>query len=246
MAVSSAPAAALLFDLDGTLADTAPDLGAALNHALAARGLAPIPAAHYRPLVSGGAASLLQAGLDWHQVQLSEAERERLRIRLLEFYQAHIARRTQLFPHVKAMLRRLATGGVGLAVVSNKREYLARQLLQALGVASRFALILGGDSLAQKKPAPEPLWHALRALGSAPSHAVMIGDSEDDLAAARAAGCAMLCVRFGYHPHFLGHRAPPPQADGFLDSYAQLPRALAEIRPRLFAARLPARPSARS
>ena len=231
---------ALLFDLDGTLADTAPDLGAALNHALAQLGLGPIAAAHYKPLVGGGAATMLHAGLAWHKARLSEAEERQALQNFLAFYQAHIAVKTRLFPHVKSMLRRFAAANIGLGVVTNKREQLARELLSALGIASCFGVMLGGDSLPQKKPAPEPLWHALRALGSAPSHAVMIGDSEQDIGAARAAGCAVLCVRFGYHPHFLSagrSKTPPPappQADGILESYAELPPTLARLKPQIF------------
>jgi len=231
------PKRALLFDLDGTLADTAPDLGAALNHALATRDLPPIRPVHYRPLVGGGAASLVQAALDWHGLALPPREHKRLVAALLDFYRAHIADRTRLFAHLSTCLRRFRAAGIGLAVVSNKREDLARLVLEKLGAASFFALIVGGDTLAQKKPDPAPIQHALRALGSAPDHAVMIGDSEQDIGAARRAGCAVICVRFGYHPHFLPRSpaAPPPQADGILDSYANLPRLLAQIAPQLFA-----------
>ena len=206
------------FDLDGTLLDTHGDLGVALNHALALAGRDPVPLAEVRGLVGGGSGKMLGNALERTGGKVSEQEFARLQEALIAHYSQHIAAHTRLFPGGEAMLEGLRERGVGLAVVTNKLEHLARKLLEELGLAERFFAIIGGDTLGKgrAKPAPDLLLEMQRRGGG--GRAAFVGDTTYDTGAARAAGMPCIAVSFGFcdaSPDALG-------ADAVIDHYDDL------------------------
>lgn len=218
------PFATVGFDLDGTLLDTARDLGEALNHALIRGGRRPVPLADVRSLIGGGARTMIVRTLA-DQGGGEDPEIEALFAVLLEHYTAHIADYTQPFPGAIAMLDELAALGVELAVVTNKREAMARRLFAALGLGERFFTIIGGDTLGpgHLKPAPDLLVEMLRRAG--PGRAAFVGDTTYDMRAARAAGIPCVAVSFGFCD------APPAElgADAVIDDFETLLPALRRL-----------------
>ena len=186
------------FDLDGTLLDTAADLGAAVNHALALVGRVAVPIEQVSGLIGGGSRLMLSRALELTG-GAQGIDQEALRPELLAFYQANIAVHTRLYPGGAAMLAALAAGGVKLAVVTNKPEGLAIRLLDELGLLARFACVIGGGSpgIAALKPAPDPLHAMVARLGG--GAAAFVGDSSFDIRAARAAGLPSVAVSFGFN-----------------------------------------------
>lgn len=185
----------VLFDLDGTLLDTAPDMGGALNELLVAHGQPALPAATIRPRVSNGAAALVRLGFG---EDLPEPEFERLRLGFLSLYAARLDRETQLFDGAAELLQRLESGGVPWGIVTNKPGWLTAPLLDSLGLAARAASVVSGDTLPTRKPHPDPLHHAARQIGVASADCVYVGDAERDMIAARAAGMRAVFARYGY------------------------------------------------
>lgn len=210
-----APPKAVLFDLDGTLVDSADDLMAALNHVRQQLGLRePAPRAA-REFVSAGAVAMMRAGLPESLHPQIDAHRQMF----LDHYQAHIAVHSQPYPGARALLERLQQQGIAWGIITNKPEKLAVLLLKALSLQP--AVLLGGDSLAQKKPHPEPILHACRTLGISPAQSWMVGDDPRDIEAGLAAGCgANIACRYGY----LGASAPIEQwgASWIIDGLDQL------------------------
>lgn len=202
---------AVLFDLDGTLADTAPDLGGALNRLLAELGRPTLPLELSRPLTSSGARGMLKAGLG---LTPEHAEYEPLRVRFLELYEADLCRDTRLFDGIPALLEALDVGAVPWGIVTNKAERFTLPLLRALGLDARAACVVGGDTTPRAKPHPDPLLHAAASLGLAPAHCLYVGDDLRDIQAARAAGMPVLAAAYGY----LGEDADPADwhADGIV------------------------------
>jgi len=186
------------FDLDGTLLDTEADLGAAVNHALGLAGRPPVAGNEVRGLIGGGGRVMLKRALD-RSGGIADAEFAALYEELLRFYSAHIAVHTRLYPGGAAMLDGLARRGVKLAVVTNKLESLAVQVLGELGLASRFYTIIGGDTLGQgrAKPAPDQLAEMVARGGG--GNAAFVGDTTYDTLAARAAGLPCVAVSFGFN-----------------------------------------------
>ncbi len=184
------------FDLDGTLLDTAQDLGAALNHALAQAGREPVDHAVVSSLIGGGARPMLRRALDLTG-GASAAELDALFPVLLDYYEANIAVYTQLYPGGAAMLDALDAAGVRLALVTNKRHTMAVKLLDALGLSHRFGWIMGGGNGYPLKPAPEVLWAMAEQLGG--GRAAYVGDTTFDTRAAAAAGMPCVAVRFGFY-----------------------------------------------
>ncbi len=190
----------LVFDLDGTLVDTAPDLLNSLNVILQEEGLPTIPLEGVNRLVGQGARVMLQKGFK-EAGQTLEGERlEKLFARYLEHYSANIAVESRPFPGVQTALDRFADAGWTLAVCTNKLEGLARDLLGQLDMTRRFASIVGGDTFEKPKPDALPILGAIERSGGVASASVMVGDSITDINAARAAAIPVVAVDFGYTP----------------------------------------------
>jgi phosphoglycolate phosphatase len=217
--------ARVVFDLDGTLVDTAPDLTAALNHVLRSEGRAPVPEESVRHMVGHGAAKLIERGMHATGGLPGPEHLDRLFRRFIEHYRANLSVGSRPFPNAVAALETLAAAGVGLAVCTNKPEGLARRLLADLAMDRLLPVVLGGDSLPVKKPDPAHLLATLERLGGGPAGAVMVGDSQTDLAAARAAGVPVVLVSFGYTP------VPAAElgADALIDDFDDLIPALARF-----------------
>lgn len=172
---------AVLFDLDGTLLDSAPDMLATVNAMLEERGRAPIALAQLRPVVSKGARAMLAVAF----AERDAVERDALVPEFLRRYEGLIGTQSQLFDGVDELLLRLERAGCIWGVVTNKPEYLARLILTQLGWEQRCAVLIGGDTLAERKPHPLPLLTAAERIGVAPAHCVYVGDDERDILAAR-------------------------------------------------------------
>jgi phosphoglycolate phosphatase len=219
------PSPIVVFDLDGTLVDSAPDLVDTLNAILAREKVPPVPFETARDMIGSGARVLLERGL-------SSAGRTDLHVKLdglmtdyIEHYAAHIADRSQPFPGLGACLDRLASQGFLLAVCTNKLEWLSLKLLDALSLTSRFAAICGQDTFGVQKPDPEILRRTIAKAGGALQRAVMVGDSATDVNAAKAAGIPVIAVNFGYTPVPVQALSP----DRIIDHFDQLPHAVSEL-----------------
>lgn len=191
----SAPAtAAVLFDLDGTLVDTAPDMAGALNDIRAADGLPPLPFAEVRPHVSHGSTAMVKLGYGLPPGDAFEAAR----LRFLNRYAERLAHSSALFPGGDWLLHSLEAHGLRWGIVTNKPGFLTDPLVRALGLYERAACVVAGDTLPQRKPHPAPLLLAASQAGVDPAHCVYVGDAERDVQAGRAAGMRTLVARFGY------------------------------------------------
>jgi len=216
----------VLFDLDGTLLDTAADICSALNLALGEQQSAPLPIERVRDLIGRGAPLLIQRVVArmqprpwpvdpvlllqrfyWHYDQLHESQQQQARA----------------YPGVESGLERLHAHGVRLGVVTNKARYAAAALLVQLGLSRWIDVVVGGDTAEHRKPHPQPLLHACEQLAVTPAEALMVGDSATDVQAARAAGIRVVCVPYGYNE---GADPRTLSCDGFIDSVADLPGLL--------------------
>lgn len=186
---------AVLFDLDGTLVDTAPDLGHALNRMLARRGQAPMPAAAIRAQASHGSQGLIRLGFG---VDQSDAAFPDLRHEFLEIYAAHLADRSRLFPGMDRVLAGFEDRGIAWGVVTNKPARLTLPLLEQLDLLGRAACVVSGDTCARAKPDPEPMRHACRAIAVEAEGCLYVGDAERDVQAARAVAMPVLVALYGY------------------------------------------------
>jgi N-acetyl-D-muramate 6-phosphate phosphatase len=186
---------AVLFDFDGTLADTAADLSRALNHLRRARGLAELPLETLRPHASSGARGLIGAGLD---IAPEHPEFKQLRDGFLEHYAREICVDTRLFPGMDQLLEGIEARGLRWGIVTNKSTRLTQILVEALGLQKRVACVVCGDTTPHLKPNPASLLHAARVLGLAPEDCAYLGDDLRDVQAARAAGMPVYAVAWGY------------------------------------------------
>jgi len=184
----------VLFDLDGTLVDSAPDFLATLDVLRAERGEPPMSLAALRPHVSKGARAMLAASFP----HMPADARDALIPGFLAIYEQELAHHGGAFDGVEPLLAAIEAQGSRWGIVTNKPEYLARLLLPRLGWETRCAVLLGGDSLAVRKPHPEPLLHAAKALGVEPAACVYVGDDERDIVAARAAAMPSVVALWGY------------------------------------------------
>jgi phosphoglycolate phosphatase len=210
-------ARAVLFDLDGTLADTAPDLGRALNRVRAANGLAPMPLAITRPYTSSGARGLLKVGFG---LDPEDERYEALKLQFLDFYAAEICVDTRLFDGMAELLAQLDQDRLPWGVVTNKAERFTLPLLQGLRLGARAACVVGGDTAARAKPHPDPLLHAAASLQLPPAACLYVGDDLRDVQAARAAGMRVLAAKYGYLGD--GGAIESWQADAIIDHPRQV------------------------
>jgi len=211
----------VVFDLDGTLVDTAPDLIGTLNAVLAPEGLPPVAVDAARHLVGGGARLMIERAFAAHQRICDERNLERLFQDFIAHYGANIAELSRPFPGAMEALDDLESRGWRFAICTNKLEGLARQLLGALGIIGRFPVICGQDTFGVPKPDPTPLIRTIAAAGGDRSAAVMVGDTTTDVRTARAAQVPVIAVDFGYAD------VPLPQlgADRTISSFAELAAA---------------------
>jgi 2-phosphoglycolate phosphatase len=186
---------AVLFDLDGTLADTAPDLAYALNTLRGSRGMSPLPLEATRPVTSHGARGLLGVGFD---IAPGHPDYDAVRDEFLALYTANLCRATTLFPGMPKLLSGLEERGLPWGVVTNKLERFTRPLLDLLKLSDRSACIISGDTTPWSKPRPEPLLEASRVIGVAPQACVYVGDDRRDIEAGRAAGMKVAVAGWGY------------------------------------------------
>lgn len=212
--------ATIIFDLDGTLVDTAPDLIDTLNVILGREGLPVIPYDEARALIGAGARSMLERGLA--AVGRPAADIDHLYEHFVAHYADHVADRSRPFPGVESALDVLAGRGFTLAVCTNKLERLSVRLLESLGLAGRFAAICGQDTFAVQKPHPAALLGTLRRAGGRLDRAVMVGDSQTDIATARAALMPVVAVDFGYTDVPVKDLEP----DKIISHYSHLPDAI--------------------
>ena len=185
----------LLFDLDGTLLDTAPDMAFSLNRLLVEKQRAPLPFDHIRSQVSHGANALTRLGF---QVEPDQPEFAPLRERFLEIYADNLCRDTQLFLGMESVLERCESAGIAWGIVTNKPAYLTDPLLRDLHLLERATCVVCGDTLSRRKPHPDPLLHACRIAGGRPDRCIYVGDAERDIEAGRRAGMTTLVATFGY------------------------------------------------
>jgi phosphoglycolate phosphatase len=196
--LTTMPPPTIVYDLDGTLADTAEDLVATLNWLLAREGLAPLPVESAGSLLGAGARALINRGFAASGQTLDASAIEVLFGDFLEYYNAHIAVHTQLYPGVKEALHAVAQAGWRQAVCTNKIESSAKLLIAKLGIAEHFAFICGQDTFGVGKPDAKPLLETIAVSGGSKDRSIMIGDSGTDIKTARAAGVPAIAVDFGY------------------------------------------------
>lgn len=225
--MAPAPFPVAVFDLDGTLVDTAPDLVATLNIILGREKLPAIAFEDARTLIGGGARKLLERGLAIEGVRPEAARMERLVADFIAHYADNIANGSRPFDGTLAALDELAAGGFRLAVCTNKLEWLSLRLLDTLGLSARFAAICGADTFGVAKPDPAILTATIARAGGQVGHAVMIGDSATDVGAARAAGLPVICVDFGYSDRPVAELRP----DQVISHMRDLPAAIRACLP---------------
>ncbi|WP_342642767.1 phosphoglycolate phosphatase [Rhodoligotrophos ferricapiens] len=218
----------LIFDLDGTLVDTAPDLADAMNAVLLRHDRRTIPAERVRHMVGHGARALMALGFAETGKAADDALLDQLYGEFLDHYLDHIADESVLFPSARRALVSLREAGAQLGILTNKPEQAALKLLRALDCAEPFRAVIGGDSLKVKKPDPECYREVLRRMGGDLARSVMIGDSETDVLTARAAGVPVIAVSFGYTPEPVASFAP----DLIIDSYDELEQAVRHLLER--------------
>jgi phosphoglycolate phosphatase len=215
----------IIFDLDGTLVDTAPDLVDTLNRLLISEGLDTVPFDEARPMIGGGARKLIERGLAVQGRSCAKADVDHLYETFVAHYAEHIADRSRPFPELVDALDDLASRGCRFAVCTNKLEWLSVRLLDALGLSERFAAICGQDTFGVQKPHPDIVHATLRRAGGSAAEAIMVGDSETDIATARAAGIPVIAVDFGYTDRPVATFGP----DRIISRFGQLPGAVMDL-----------------
>jgi phosphoglycolate phosphatase len=216
----------IVFDLDGTLVDTAPDLMGGIDLLLAGKGLPVVPHGLMRPLISIGSRAMLTRALEHLDHQIDEPTFEVWWAQYLQIYADNIALQSRPFDGLLPLLDRLQGRGATLAVCTNKSQALSVKLLGTLGLLARFQGLAGRDTFPRcYKPNPEHLWGAIRLAGGDPARAVMVGDSDVDIEAARNAKVPVIAVSFGYTAHPVANYNP----DAVIDHYDGFDAALAQV-----------------
>lgn len=215
--MSGHPIRAVLFDLDGTLVDSADDLKDALNRLLAENRLRALSREEVKGMIGDGVLKLVERGLA--AAGADEARAQALVGRFLELYEGNAAAHTQAYPGAVEALEALKQLGLPVALVTNKPHAATLEILHALGLANYFGAVVGGDTLPQRKPDPAPLLHAAAQIGAAPAETLMVGDNHHDVRAARSAGMRVAAVTYGYShvPH------ADLAADWLIDALAEVP-----------------------
>lgn len=221
------PAQTIVFDLDGTLIDTAPDLVGTLNVVFARERLPQVAYETARNLIGGGARAMIARGIEAEGRVFAPAKLEQMFADFITHYSAHIADRSRPFPGLVDALDALAGRGCRFAVCTNKLERLSVLLLEQFKLAGRFDVICGQDTFGMQKPDPEVLRRTIAAASGRLEDALMIGVSATDIRTARAAGVPVIAVDFGYSERPVAEFAP----DGFISHFAQLPAAITAIFP---------------
>lgn len=219
------PPPIVVFDLDGTLADTAPDLIATLNVIMEREGLPPVSLESAREMIGAGARALIERGFEAARTELTPARSTELFRDFLAIYSEHLCVHSRLFPGAAEALGRLAERGFTLAVCTNKTELLSGRLLAELGVGARFAAICGRDTFPWFKPDPRHLTMTIAQAGGDPARAVMVGDSLADVATAKAAGIPVVAVPFGYRDRPVRELDP----DVVIDHFDELDAAVTRL-----------------
>lgn len=222
----------VIFDLDGTLVDTAPDLIAAANHALGDIGLEPVPRHVIAPAIALGARFMIMDGLNYAGRTLSEPEVDRLLKLFLDYYLANIANESRPYPGAVETLKALRARGARLGICTNKRSHLSHALISALELEPLFDAVVGRDSVAKSKPHPEHLTETIRRASGHTGRAIMVGDTAVDVATARAAGVPVIGVTFGYSDTPMADLSP----DSVISRYDELLPAIDGLARRFAAA----------
>lgn len=208
----------LIFDLDGTLVDTLQDITNAINYAIEPYGIGPFSAEKIKSMVGSGISRLIS------DILPPDVDKEQAVQRFLEYYTAHLLDNTKPYPKVKETLMKL--GDYKMAVISNKRERLSRYCLEGLGLLKHFDIVLGSDSVAERKPSPVPVLEVLKRLGFSKDEAVVIGDSNYDIESAHSAGVKAIAVTYGYRD-----REVLGEADFMIDMFSELIDLLSQLNP---------------
>jgi phosphoglycolate phosphatase len=219
------PARTVVFDLDGTLVDTAPDLISALNFVLDREGLPPVPLHAARTMIGAGARKLIERGLELEGRIASPEDISRLTSDFIDHYAAHIADASRPFEGLESALDQLQAGGYRFAVCTNKLEWLSKLLLDRLGLSARFAAICGADTFGVSKPDPAILRQTVARAGGELSSAVMVGDAGPDVGVARRAGIPVIGVEFGYTEIPIADLKP----DRLIGHFGELPAAVESL-----------------
>ena len=220
---SKSGVAAVVWDLDGTLVDSAVDIAASLNRLLTEEQLPQLDEGRIRGMIGHGVPMLIRRGLAAHGVTPDEQHLGRLAERFMVIYSEVATASTCLFPGVRDVLRTLGDAGIRQAICTNKPEAITRQVLAGLDIAGYFDVVIGGDTLPRNKPDPMPLRTTLQRLGVSPEQSLMVGDSAIDVAMAHATGVDVAFVTFGYGPE----PREPQVADFVVDDVAELPALVA-------------------
>ncbi len=216
---------AILFDLDGTLVDSAPDITAAVNELLAGRRLPALTLEQVKSMIGNGVKKLVERAFVASGRPLSRAELDDANREMAPIYRRHLTRLTRLMPGAAETVAQLHVAGIAMGVATNKPQVATREILLHFGLIERLRVIVGGDAVSHKKPAPDALLIALDRLGVTPSDALMVGDSVTDVIAARAAGMAVALIRGGYTVDPVERLG----ADFICDSLLDLPASLEEL-----------------
>ena len=216
----------VVFDLDGTLVDTALDLMRCTNYVLDIAGLPPVDAAHLRPIISHGSRAMIERGLAIHNARPTSGEIDRLQQRFLDHYVATISQESRPFPGLLRALDGLHARGARLAVCTNKLAAMSHRLLDDLDMKRRFRFIAGRDTFPVSKPHPAHLLRTIEQVGGDPARAILVGDSDVDLATARAARVPMIAVSFGYSDPPVATLEPDALIDHYDDFHPALDRLM--------------------
>ena len=220
----SSNAVALIFDLDGTLIDSLPDLTAALNRMLTGLGRRELTTSEVRAMIGDGTRALVKRalGATGRVIGLKEAHEA-----FSDFYEAALTRQTRLYPGVRETLADMRKSGARLGICTNKSQVMTMSVLNEFGIAKDFTAVIGGDVLSLRKPNPAHLLAVIEQLGAKPDEAIMIGDGENDFAVARAVGIPVILMSYGYL------HVPPKSLspDAWLESFADIPKTLAQVHP---------------